>query len=358
MNIPTPYLVFLGDASDYKQAKVAHGVIEWRPELCVGQCSLPGCAVDLGLPVMTPAEAAEKGVKTLLIGISPYSTSLPDSYRALIIDAMYAGLNIASPLHEKLDASLEQTAETYDVEIFNFRHRSVDYPKGNGNKRAGKRLLTVGTDCACGKKYTALSIDRALRNQGCKSTFRATGQTGFLISQSGINNDTIQADFLSGAAEWLTPTNDPDHWDVVEGQGALSHPSFGAGSLSLIYGTQPDLIVMCCEPGRATQRGVSYAPQTPQDEADTVLRMAKRTNPNARIAAFSLFTRDASVTDIERTVYGIYSAIPDALVFDPKVALEGGTDRSECMNSRESFARLLSIMQAEGNVPTGQVSDE
>ena len=344
MNIPTPYLVFLGDAKDYKQAKVAHGVVEWRPELCSGQSSLDGCEVSLGLPNMTLEEARDAGVKTLLIGISPYSTTLPDSYREYIIQAMALGLNVASPLHAPLDAQLEQVAATNGVQIFNFRHRSIDYPKGSGNKRPGLRLLTVGTDCACGKKFTALSIDHALRDANVKSTFRATGQTGFLISQSGINNDTIQADFLSGAAEWLTPANEVDHWDVVEGQGALSHPSFGAGSLSLIYGTQPDFIVMCTEPGRETQRGVSMEPLSVTREADMVELMAARTNENAEVVAFSLFTRDADPSSVARTVTRIRSVRPDALIFDPNVVRTSGVDVVPELNSKHDFDRLIKRM--------------
>ena len=345
MNIPTPYLVFLGDAKDYKQAKVAHGVVEWRPELCSGQSSLDGCEVNLGLPNLTLEEARDAGVKTLLIGISPYSTTLPDSYREYIIQAMDLGLNVASPLHAPLDAQLEQVAAMNGVQIFNFRHRSIDYPKGSGNKRPGLRLLTVGTDCACGKKFTALSIDRALRDVNVKSTFRATGQTGFLISQSGINNDTIQADFLSGAAEWLTPANDVDHWDVVEGQGALSHPSFGAGSLSLIYGTQPDFIVMCTEPGRKTQRGVTRAPLPIMEEVRYVEAVAERTNPAAEVRAFSLFTRDAAIEDIVETIRQIRLEQPYAFIFDPHVAATRGTDVVPELDSVRDFYRFIEVMR-------------
>lgn len=294
MNIPTPYLVFLGDAKDFKQAKTAFGLKEWRPELCAGQMKLDGCEVDLDLPYMLPHQAASTGVKTFLIGISPFSTTLPDSYVEVVAEAIRNGLHIANPLHGELPADLRILANRHGVNIYNFRHREESYPKATGEKRQGLRLLTVGTDCACGKKFTALSISRALNKRNILNTFRSTGQTGFLISQSGINNDTIQADFLSGAAEWLTPENKPWHLDIVEGQGALSHPSFGAGSLSLIYGTQPDYIVMCHEPGRKTHRGVKMELPDLTEEIRMVEMMAKRTNKNAKVVALSLFTRDAS----------------------------------------------------------------
>lgn len=298
MNIPTPYLVFLGDAQDYKQAKTAFGISEWRPNLCVGQMQLPGCKVHLGIPELTPKEAVERGAKTFLIGISPFTRELPESYAEAVLKAIDCKMDIANPLHGELPLSIRAAAFEAGVTIHNFRHRSIDYPKGTGEKRSGLRLLTVGTDCACGKKFTALSISKALDFHGVPNTFRSTGQTGFLISQSGINNDTIQADFLSGAAEWLTPENDPWHIDIVEGQGALSHPSFGAGSLSLLYGTQPDYIIMCHEPGRTTHRGVKMALPNLKDEIHLVEMMARRTNKNAKVIAISLFTREANLRQI------------------------------------------------------------
>ena len=281
MNIPTPYLVFLGDAKDFKQAKTAFGISEWRPDLCVGQQKLPECEVDLGLTDMTSGEAYAAGAKTFLIGISPFTTELPKNYLGAVMDAMAAGLCVANPDYAKVCG----------VQIYNFRHRPIKYPKGTGEKRTGLRLLTVGTDCCCGKKFTAVSISRALTKLYVLNTFRSTGQTGFLISQSGINNDTIEADFLSGAAEWLTPNNIGEHWDIVEGQGALSHPSFGAGSLSLLYGTQPDVIVMCHEPGRLLHRGVNMLLPSLKEEIDYVERVARRTNPKAKVKAISLFTK-------------------------------------------------------------------
>lgn len=315
MNIPTPYLVFLGDAQDYKQAKTAFGLREWRPELCAAQLKLEGCKVDIDVPEITISQAPLLGIKTFLIGISPFSTTLPDSYVEVVAEAIRNGLHIANPLHGELPADLRILANKHGVNIYNFRHREENYPKATGEKRQGLRLLTVGTDCACGKKFTALSISRALDKRGILNTFRSTGQTGFLISQSGINNDTIQADFLSGAAEWLTPANKPWHLDIVEGQGALSHPSFGAGSLSLLYGTQPDYIVMCHEPGRKTHRGVNMELPNLEEEIRMVEMMARRTNKNARVVALSLFTRDAKLSDIASCV-SVASTL-DLRCFDP-----------------------------------------
>jgi uncharacterized NAD-dependent epimerase/dehydratase family protein len=83
----------------------------------------------------------------------------------------------------------------------------------------------VGTDCALGKKYTALALTRELNSRGIRADFRATGQTGIIISGSGVAIDAVVADFIAGAAESLSPANAPDHWDVIEGQGSLFHPA-------------------------------------------------------------------------------------------------------------------------------------
>ena len=111
-------------------------------------------------------------------------------------------------------------------------------------------MLTVGTDCAVGKKYTALALHRELESRGLPATFRATGQTGIMISGSGIPIDAAVADFISGAAEALSPDNEADHWDVIEGQGSLLHPSYAGVTLGLIHGSQPDAVVLCHDAGR------------------------------------------------------------------------------------------------------------
>ena len=133
----------------------------------------------------------------------------------------------------------------------------MTFATGKGTKRPGLRLLTVGTDCSVGKKYTALALEREMHARGLKADFRATGQTGILISGRGVAIDAVVADFISGAAEWLTPANEPDHWDVVEGQGSLFHPSFAGVTLGLLHGAQPDAFVVCHEPTRKTMRGVA-----------------------------------------------------------------------------------------------------
>ncbi len=161
----------------------------------------------------------------------------------------------AAGLHNKLAdvPELKALADRLGRSLFDVRHPTQHYPVASGRKRSGKRLLPVGTDCSCGKMYTALAIEKRSRRGG-KATFRATGQTGILISGSGVSIDAVVSDFVSGAVETLSPDNDADHWDIIEGQGSLFHPSFAGVTTGLIHGAQPDALVLCHEPTRTYAR--------------------------------------------------------------------------------------------------------
>jgi uncharacterized NAD-dependent epimerase/dehydratase family protein len=149
--------------------------------------------------------------------------------------------------------------------------------------------LTVGTDCALGKKYTALAITRALTARGVKATFRATGQTGILIAGQGVAIDAVVSDFVAGVAETLSPANDVDHWDVVEGQGALFHPAYAGVTLGLLHGSQPDAIVLCHDPSRQTIEDHPHIPLPPLDEAiRRYLEAGRLTNPDIRCVGVTI----------------------------------------------------------------------
>ena len=161
----------------------------------------------------------------------------------------------------------------------------------SGRPRSGKRLLTVGTDCALGKKYTALSLARAFDQRGVDVDFRASGQTGILIAGRGIPMDAVIADFAAGAAEILSPDAAHDHWDVIEGQGSLFHPAYAGVSLALLHGSQPDVVVVCHQPGRERMLGhPAYALPSIEDTIALSLRLGSRTQPAIRCAGVSLNT--------------------------------------------------------------------
>ncbi|WP_206366309.1 N-acetyltransferase DgcN [Sphingomonas flavalba] len=256
--LPAPYLLYLGDVTDQIQVKTSRGVAVWRPELCVGQYRLPGSGVDLGLPEMTFAQARAVGAQTLILGVANVGGVMGQGVIADVVAALDAGLNVAAGLHDRLEdvAVIREAARANGVRLFDVRHPPSGVPIGNGRPRAGRRLLTVGTDCSVGKMYSSLALEREMRGRGWNADFRATGQTGIMIAGDGISVDAVVADFISGAAETISPARDDDGWDIVEGQGSLFHPSYAGVSLGLLHGAQPAAIVMCHDPSRPHMRGL------------------------------------------------------------------------------------------------------
>jgi uncharacterized NAD-dependent epimerase/dehydratase family protein len=256
--IRTPYLLFIGDAPDQLAAKTADGIAFWRPEICLGQLRLPGCKADLRLPDMTIDEAAAAGVKTVIVGTTNRGGVLGEGWEGLLVRALELRMDLASGLHHRLTEipALRDAMARYGRQIADVRHPTREFHVANGIKRSGKRLLTVGTDCSIGKMFTALALEKEMRARGLNADFRATGQTGIFIAGDGVSIDAVVSDFVSGAVEWLTPENDPDHWDVIEGQGSLFHASYAGVTLGLIHGAQPDALVMCHEPTRPHMRGL------------------------------------------------------------------------------------------------------
>ena len=292
MEIQPPYLIFIGDARDQLAAKTGQGVVDWRPGRALGQLRLPGCGADLGIPELTVAEAVARGAKTLVIGSVNPGGVLPARWTAVIVKALQCGLDVASGLHTRL-ASLPDVAGAARVtgrQLFDVRHSDRQFSVGTGEKRPGKRLLTVGTDCSVGKKYAALVIEGELRRRGVDADFRATGQTGMLIAGSGVAIDAVAADFISGAAEWLSPAADEGHWDVIEGQGSLFHPSFAGVSMGLLHGSQPDAFIVCHEPTRATMRNVAAPIPSPEAVIDLTITAGRATSPQIRCAGVALNT--------------------------------------------------------------------
>jgi len=293
IDIKSPYLIFLGDEPLETHAKTGIGLAHWRPELCVGQYRLPGSGVDLGIPEMTPKDASADGAKTMIWGVAGVGGTIPEHWVATIFEAVDAGLDICAGTHSSLTevSGLAEAAASKGVSLIDVRSPPPDLPVGTGEKRSGKRLLTMGTDCVVGKKYTALSIAKEMQDRGWNSDFRATGQTGIMIAGGGIPIDAVVSDFVSGAAEVLSPDNDADHWDVIEGQGSLFHPGYAAVTLGLLHGSQPDAFVICHAAGR---QYVEAFPECPLPDIPTLIEQTivcgKVTNANIRCAGVSVNT--------------------------------------------------------------------
>jgi uncharacterized NAD-dependent epimerase/dehydratase family protein len=299
-----PYLLFLGDVQDKLTAKTAFGLKDWCSEDVMGEWSLPGCGVTLGLAQLSPRDAAARGAGSLVVGIAPTGGRLPPHWVTELVAAADAGLDVVSGLHTRLTSfpELAQAASRRAVRLIDVRHSEKIYGAASGRKRSGKRVLTVGTDCALGKKYTALALAKNFKSRGIAASFRATGQTGIMISGEGVAIDAVIADFIAGAAEQLSPDNSADHWDVIEGQGSLFHPAYAGVTLGLLHGSQPDALVLCHDPSRRT---IDEYPDFPipnlQVAIDDYLRAGRLTNPAIRCVGLSI--NSSSLSDAACTEY-------------------------------------------------------
>jgi uncharacterized NAD-dependent epimerase/dehydratase family protein len=291
--LPQPYLLFLGDTTEPGYAKTAFGLRDWASERCIGEWSCAGATVTADLPRLTPKQARARGALALVIGVANSGGVINESWVPSLIEALESGLDIISGMHTKLSdtPSLKSVAERRGRRLIDVRTPPQRIPVASGRKRSGKRLLTVGTDCALGKKYSALALARAFAARGVDVDFRATGQTGIMISGRGIPMDAVIADFEAGAAEMLSPDAPAEHWDVIEGQGSLFHPAYAGVSLGLLHGSQPDVIVVCHEPNRTHMLGhPAFAVPHIHETIEMNLRLGRRTNPAIRCAGISLNT--------------------------------------------------------------------
>lgn len=293
MTLPQPYLLFLGDTTEASYAKTAFGLADWAGDRCTGEWAIDGCTVSTGLPRLSPAEARAAGARSLVIGVANQGGVIGEAWVAVLVEAMEAGLDIVSGLHTKLTGvpALVEAARRTGRRLIDIRTPPPAIPVGTGRKRSGKRLLTVGTDCALGKKYTALALHRAFLARGLDADFRATGQTGIMIAGGGMPMDAVISDFEAGAAEMLSPDAPADHWDVIEGQGSIFNPAYAPVSLGLLHGSQPDVFVVCHDPTRTVILGMeSFALPSVDEVIDLTIRLGSRTNPAIRCGGISFNT--------------------------------------------------------------------
>ncbi|MEX6634535.1 N-acetyltransferase DgcN [Hyphococcus lacteus] len=306
--MPVPYLLFLGDCQIEEAAKTAFGLVQWRRELCIGQLRLSDCKIDVGLSDVTIQQATSMGAKSLVIGVVNAGGFISDEWVSYFVEALDAGLDLVSGMHQSLSdiPALKEAARRNGQKLIDIRSNTRNFETGTGRKRSGKRVLTVGPDCAIGKKYSALSIEQSLRDLGVKADFRATGQTGVMIAGRGIAIDAIVSDFMAGAAEWLSPDNDPDHWDVIEGQGSLFHPAYAGVSVGLMHGSQPDALVICHQPGRKNIISVeNYELPSLRDCIELNMAMAKLTNPAVKTVGVCANTSKLSAQEAEVAIRAI-----------------------------------------------------
>jgi uncharacterized NAD-dependent epimerase/dehydratase family protein len=261
---------------------------------------------------MTLEEAAEAGAKSLIVGVVNQGGYLPDSWVSSLDKALDLGMDIASGLHMRLTdlPGIAEKANKLGRTLYDARHPTRDFATGKGHKRSGMRLLTVGTDVSVGKMFTSLAIEKEMKARGIKATFRATGQTGIFIAGDGVSVDAVVADFISGATEWLTPDNDDNHWDIVEGQGSLFHAAYAGVTLGLLHGAQPDAIVLCHEPTRPHMRGTPTVPMPDlQAVIDANISSGRLTNPDIRCIGVSVNTSALSNGEADKLLQELESKL-------------------------------------------------
>ncbi len=303
LTLPQPYLLFLGDTTEAGYAKTAFGLADWAADRCVGEYGIGACSVSAGLPTLSPGEARAAGARSLVIGVANQGGIIGDAWVAVLVEAMEAGLDIVSGLHTRLTSipALVEASRRTGQRLIDVRTPPTSIPIGTGRKRSGKRLLTVGTDCALGKKYTALALHRAFVERGVDADFRATGQTGIMIAGGGMPMDAVVSDFEAGAAEMLSPDAPDNHWDLIEGQGSIFNPAYAAVSLGLLHGSQPDVFVVCHDPTRKVILGMeSFALPSVEDVIDMTIRLGSRTNRAIRCGGVSFNTSSYDAETAEK----------------------------------------------------------
>ena len=246
-------------------AKTAHGVIRYGSDAAVAVIdpALAGKTVRDVLPYLdsdAPIVARVRdGLRydptALLIGTAPPGGRLPAEWRAEVLEAIAAGLEIVSGLHDMLAEDSEFSAAAFQngVRLWDVRATpEVSLFTGAVYAVGAPILLTVGSDCAVGKMTVSLELARAARDRGARAVFVPTGQTGMMIAGWGTAIDRVISDFASGAAEQLVlhaARSQPD-CIIVEGQGGINHPAYAPVTLALLYGVAPDALLLVARPGR------------------------------------------------------------------------------------------------------------
>jgi uncharacterized NAD-dependent epimerase/dehydratase family protein len=298
-----------------RNAKTAHGVIRYSRDPIAAVLDPQHAGQDLAdvMPelgrdapiVASIAEALPNKPTALLLGVATPGGWMPDHWRAWITEAIEAGLDVVNGLHRFLkdDDEFVKLAELHGTELWDVRDPPGDIPLFTGKilELPRRVVLTVGSDCAVGKKTAAIEIERAGKAAGYSTEFAATGQTGIVIAGRGIAVDRVIADFLAGAAELLVCSSHPStDVVVVEGQGSLWHPAFSGVTLGLLHGAAPHVLVLCHQAGRDRIEEPPYTLLPPLYEMiHQYEELTSKVRP-ARIACVALNCQGLSDADARR----------------------------------------------------------
>jgi uncharacterized NAD-dependent epimerase/dehydratase family protein len=295
------YLILAeGFSGDPHYGKTARGVIHYGPHQVVALLdSTRAGEAYRDIPIVaTVDDALRFSPTTALVGVATPGGRFPPAWRDLLRSAISKGLDIENGLHQFLseDAEMSELARRHGVELRDLRKPPPDLsvPTGENLRVAARIVLTVGSDCAIGKKTVAIELDREARTRGLRSQFVPTGQTGMVIAGWGIAVDAVVSDFLAGAAEWLVVEGARRGGELlfVEGQGSLVHPAYSGVTMGLIHGAAPHAFVLCHLAGSTEVEGFPGHPLPQLPELVELHERAALPARRARVQAIALNTRD------------------------------------------------------------------
>ena len=305
------YLILAeGKSGDAHYGKTARGVIHYSPHPVVAMVdSTRAGETYRGVPIVAAVDdALAFNPTTALVGVATQGGRFPPEWRQLLRSCISKGLDVENGLHEFLgdDEELSELARRYDVELRDLRRPPGDLsvPTGENLRLAAKIVLTVGSDCAIGKKTVAVELDLEARKKGHQSVFVPTGQTGIAIAGWGIAVDAVVSDFLAGAAERLVVEGAARGGELlfVEGQGSLVHPAYSGVTLGLLHGAAPHAYVLCHKAGAKVVEGYPNHPLPPLPE---IVRLYERMSLPARpahVAAIALNTSELGDAEAREAV--------------------------------------------------------
>jgi uncharacterized NAD-dependent epimerase/dehydratase family protein len=287
-----------GFSHDPHYGKTMRGIVRYGPDPVVAilDSQRPGESHE-SIPIVgTVADTRPYEPTVAVVGVATQGGRFPPAWRELLKACIAAGLDVESGLHEFIseDSELTELAREHGVELRDLRKppEGLNVPTGENLGVDAKIVLTVGSDCAIGKKTVAVELDLEARSRGLASVFVPTGQTGIAIAGWGIAVDAVVSDFLAGAAERLVVEGARRGGEIlfVEGQGSLVHPMYSGVTLGLVHGAAPHLFVLCHSAGTTEIEGCPGHPIPPLRELVELHERIALPARKAKVACIALNT--------------------------------------------------------------------